>query len=100
MRQTWRDRLEEVLTERGLSMRSVSLRAGLGENYLVGVLRENKDPSIERLIKVADTLGVSLSWLLYGAVIGPEEERLLRLFAKLQPKRRQAILDLASDQED
>jgi transcriptional regulator with XRE-family HTH domain len=97
MKETWRDRIETLLADRNLSMRSVSMRAGLGENYLVGIMREGKDPSIERIIKVADALNVSLAWLLYGMEIGPEEEKLLRLFARLPEKQRRAILDLADD---
>jgi transcriptional regulator with XRE-family HTH domain len=92
----WRDRLRMTLDDSGKSMRAVSLAAGLSENYLHSVLGEGKEPSIDRLMKIADTLNISLSWLLYGIEIGPQEERLLRLYARLPEQQRRAILDLAS----
>jgi transcriptional regulator with XRE-family HTH domain len=92
----WRDRIRTTLEKSGKSMRAVSIAAGLGENYLHSVLGEGKEPSIDRLLKIADTLNISLAWLLYGIDIGPQEERLLRLYAKLPEQQRRAILDLAS----
>jgi transcriptional regulator with XRE-family HTH domain len=92
----WRDRLRMALDNSGKSMRAVSIAAGLGENYLHSILGEGKEPSIDRLMKIADTLNISLAWLLYGIEIGPQEERLLRLYAKLPEQQRRAILDLAS----
>lgn len=92
----WRDRLRQTLDNSGKSMRAVSMAAGLGDNYLHSILGEGKEPSIDRLLKIADTLNISLAWLLYGIEIGPQEERLLRLYAKLPETQRRAILDLAS----
>lgn len=96
----WRERLRAAFEASGKSMRAASLEAGCAHNYLFEVLETGKEPGMERLIRVADVLGVSLPWLLYGTEIGPAEEEFLRAYAKLSPKQRRAILDLAADEDD
>lgn len=96
MADTWRDRLQQQLDLSGKSMRAVSLEAKCGAGYLHDILVSGKEPTVDRLMRVADVLGVSLSWLLYGIELSGQEERLLRLYSKLSPRQRQAILDLAA----
>lgn len=96
MADTWRDRLRAAFEASGKSMRAASLEAGCAHNYLFEVLETGKEPGMERLLRVADVLNVSLPWLLYGTEIGPAEEEFLRAYAKLSQKQRRAILDLAA----
>lgn len=63
-RQIWRDRLHERLTATGRSMRDVSLKAGLGPNFVHEVISKGKEPGIQNLIALADELGVSMSYLM------------------------------------
>lgn len=99
MADTWRTRLQAALDASGKSKRSVSLAADCAAGYLHDILAVGKEPTIDRLLRIADVLGVSLSWLLYGIELGHQEERLLRLYSKLSPRQRQAILDLAATQD-
>jgi transcriptional regulator with XRE-family HTH domain len=95
MSEQWRERLQQAYTATGESMRAISLRAGISHNYLYTILVKGQEPSITSMMKLADALGVTLSWLLYGIEIGAQEERLLRLYSQLPERQRQAILDLA-----
>jgi transcriptional regulator with XRE-family HTH domain len=100
MAEQWRDRLREAVERKGKSLREISLSAGCGPGYLFDILESTKEPSIGRLMRLADALDVTLPWLLYGTNISAEEERFLRAYAKLSPRQRQAILDLANADDD
>lgn len=93
--QEWRQRLEAALTERGESMRSASLKAGVGANYIHGILKENKEPTVDRMIAICKTLNVSLSYILTGAKVSRETEGILRALEE-SPETRDAILALLS----
>lgn len=77
------------------SLRDISLKAGMGAGYLHGVLVEKKDPTIGNLLKIADQIGVSLSHIIYGIELGADEERLLRLYARMTPRQKKAFLEMA-----
>lgn len=60
-------------------MRDVSLKAGCAAGYVQSLLTEGKDPTIDRLIRVCNALGVSLSWLIYGVELTPAREEIVGL---------------------
>jgi transcriptional regulator with XRE-family HTH domain len=95
MADRWRDRLKAAFLASGKSMRAVSLESGCAHNYLFEILETGKEPGMDRLLRVAEALDVSLPWLLYGVEIGPREERLLKLYAMLPEAQQRAMLDLA-----
>jgi transcriptional regulator with XRE-family HTH domain len=97
---SWRERLTQALANSGRSMRSVSIAAKCSPNYLHSILAEGQEPAIDRLLRIADVMNVSLSWLLYGLEIGRQEEELLRRYALLSDRQRQAILDLAGGPDE
>jgi transcriptional regulator with XRE-family HTH domain len=90
---TWRDRLAAAIEERGETMRSVSLKAKLGANYVHGVLKDGKDPTVEKLLAICQALNVSPAYVLIGETVPPEIEALL-LLMQTSEARRKAILDL------
>ena len=94
MERHWRERLEQALEASHKSKRSVSLAARCGAGYLHDVLSEGKEPTIDRLMRIADVLGVSLSWILYGIELKKPEEELLRAYALLSERQKQAVLEL------
>lgn len=95
MTEHWRMRLREAMEAKRMSMRAVSLKAKCGPGYVFDILETGKEPTIDRLVRIADAIPVSVSWLLYGYEIGPQEEELLRLYSRLSDRRRRALLDLA-----
>lgn len=76
-------------------MRNVSRAAGCGDGYLFEVLESGKEPTLDRLLRVAGVLEVSITWLLYGFELSSLDEEFLSLFARLTPQQRSAVLALA-----
>lgn len=63
----WRKRLQQVIDEsEGLSMKALSLRAGLGPGAVHDVLKRGMTPSVENFIAIAEAAGVEPGWLLRG----------------------------------
>lgn len=89
----WRHRLRETLTAKSLSKREVSLAAGAGAGYLHGILDEGKDPTIQKLAAVCSAIPVSLTYILYGFEISPEDEAILSAMHDA-PEKRDAVLTL------
>lgn len=91
----WRGRLQEAIDAKGMTARSVSLAAKLSPGYVHSIIQDGKEPSISRLIAIADILGVSLSYLVYGVQMTAEEEDLLLTYARLSRRQREDFLRLA-----
>lgn len=89
----WRDRLRQILADRGLSKRKVSLDAKLGPGVVHSWLTEGKDPSIENLLAVCQVLDVSLIYLVKGYDLSPEVEEVLGLLQD-DPVSRDAVLSI------
>ncbi|AGF74978.1 hypothetical protein BAnh1_11100 [Bartonella australis AUST/NH1] len=90
----WRQRLSEALRKTGRSKRSISLAAGKGAGYLHSILAEGKDPTIESLSDVCNTINVSMSYILCGQKCSPEDQEFIELISKISPQERQALLTL------
>jgi transcriptional regulator with XRE-family HTH domain len=63
-----RERIKTVIDERdGLTVRNVSLRAGLSDSWLHKLLKgEVRSPTLEAIEKVAEVLEVDPRWLAFG----------------------------------
>lgn len=69
----WRKRLRDILTERNLNMKTLSQDAGLGETFVRDVLERERDPSLEKILKVTRALGISISEIVGDATgAGPD----------------------------
>jgi transcriptional regulator with XRE-family HTH domain len=90
----WRKRLAFAVEASGKSKREISLAAGLGAGYVHSILSEGKDPTIERFLKVCAATGVSLTHVIYGFNVSPEDEEFLRLIAEAPERERVAVLAL------
>jgi transcriptional regulator with XRE-family HTH domain len=90
----WRDRLRREIEAQKRTLRSVSMKAGLGESYVSGILNEMKDPSVERLAAVCNELHVSLSAILFGTTDTPEQEEFLNLLQRAPDPVRESVLHL------
>jgi len=91
--QAMRDRLTRALDDKRISMRKASLEAGFSETFTHGILKLGRDPGVENLTKLCDSLGLSVSYIIFGHDVSPDAEELLRLFQG-NPGKQQAILQL------
>jgi transcriptional regulator with XRE-family HTH domain len=55
--------LAEIRRERGLTQESLSLTTGIHRNYIGGIERGERSPTVETIAVLADALGVSLGEL-------------------------------------
>lgn len=92
---SWRRRLAQAVEDSGRSKRSISLDSGAGSGYLHSILSEGKDPTIEKLMAVCETLNVSTAYILYGVDVLPEDAEIIRAM-RSDEKTREAILTLLS----
>ncbi|MEN3145726.1 helix-turn-helix transcriptional regulator [Neorhizobium sp. IRAMC:178] len=90
----WKSRLLATIEERGTSQRRVSLDAGLGPGYVNSWFnKEQKEPTVENLLKVCAVLNVSVSYILFGVQMSAETEEILHLLEK-NPETRDAVLKI------
>ncbi len=94
----WETRLRQAIQERwldkGRSLNELSARVDMGPNYVSQMLTTTKAPKAETVIKLADALGVSLTWIYLGADLTAEDEQLLQLAAKVDTTQKRQLLDL------
>lgn len=91
----WRGRLLDAVKADGRSDRAISLTAGLGPNFVNELRNQTKEPGVNKVVRLAHTLGLSLSFVFSGADLSAQVEADLALFLSLSPASRKAILDLA-----
>ena len=97
--------INQILNERGWSVRELARRAGVEHSTVNSVLAEKHDPGlrfcngIARAVKVPPERVFRLAGLLPSYVIGDkparEEAELLEYFRYLAPENRRAIITLA-----
>lgn len=63
---TWRHRLEEFIVSQGLTMKGLSLKAGLSETAVRDIVKRGTSPSIDGFLAICGALGVTPGFLLYG----------------------------------
>ena len=86
-------RLEEAIASSGMSMRQISLSAGLSGTYISNLLKTRKEPTVGNLAAVCQAMGASLSYVLVGLDISPETEQVIQRLEK-NPAHRQSVLSL------
>lgn len=90
----WKSRLLATIKEKKTSQRHVSLAAGLGPGYVNSWFnKEQKEPTVENLLKVCEVLNVSVSYILFGVQMSAETEQILHLLEK-NPDTRDAVLKI------
>lgn len=77
----------------GRSLREISLAAGVSHGYLHGIIRDGKEPTLDRFIKICRALRVSSAYILLGADISPDTEEIIQALED-SPEKRAAILSL------
>jgi hypothetical protein len=95
MENGWRHRLIAAIEADPRTPRAISLDAGLGPNFVGQMIERGTSPSTNAVVALAQTLGLSLTYLFTGAEMTPEDEELLRLSGNLPEDRRKLLLAMA-----
>lgn len=53
--------LREVRTSQGISQEGLSLSTGIHRNYIGGIERGEREPTLIKVITLAETLGISMA---------------------------------------
>lgn len=91
----WRVRLQHAVDKSGKSMRAISLAAGCSASYLHGILKEDKEPTVARLVKICAVIGVSVTYIILGTEMSETQEALLLLLSDLPDEQKQLLFELA-----
>jgi hypothetical protein len=91
----WRRRLRDAIDKDGRKPRAISLAAGLGPNYLGQLLNKDKEPGLEKFIRLCDELHVSAISILLGGDLSAEDEEVMRLLTRLDSGSQALVRDLA-----
>jgi len=96
-----RDRIREIIERKGLTLRGVSLAAGLSDSMLHKFLSgRTKSITVDNLEYIAQALDVSLHYLLLG---NPDYEDVIVIWDKLTGRQRRLakkILKALADDDD
>lgn len=89
-----RDRINAVIAEKpGLSVRSVSLAAGLSDGMLHKYLRGGTDSmTIRNAEKLAEALGVDPQWLIFGEGDQDRATDISRMIERIAEEDRAQVL--------
>lgn len=66
MVENWKSRLLKAVDEDPRSDRAISLAVGLGVNTVNELRNTDKSPSIEKVLKLAEELGLNLGYVFWG----------------------------------
>ena len=89
----WRTRIEAALERDRRSLREVSLAANVSHGYLHGILRDDKEPTLDRFVRICGALHISVVYALTGIDMNQETEAVIEALQK-DDRLRQAILTL------
>lgn len=93
----WRTRLAGAIQDSGKSARAVSMAAGAGPGYVHSILKEGKDPTVEKLMAVCAAIPVSVIYVLYGVEAAPADVAILKALQE-NPAARDGILAILGAQ--
>lgn len=101
MNEGWRERLQAAIAASGRSPADICRDAGVGRSYLTDLTRSTTHgPRIDTLAKVAQACGVSLSWIVDGVELTPEQADLVRAIQALPPDRQETVARLVEQLKD
>lgn len=95
MSEGWKTRLEEAVRNDARAPRAISIDAGLGPNYLSELFTQDKTPTVDKLLKLCATLGVSAAYILSGVKASRQSEEMLAILSGLSEDEQATLLRLA-----
>lgn len=93
MSETWFDRLAIAIERDGRSLRAISQAANCGPNYLQQLMKDRKEPGVERFLKIVKALGTaSALYVLTGVDLTRDDEEFFAVVLALKPEVRSEAL--------
>lgn len=71
-------RLKQALRDRAMSMASLASAAGIPYRSIQNYASDDQKPGAEALVKLKETLGIDIDWLLTGNLAGKAADELLK----------------------
>ena len=99
----WRERLDRLLSLRGISHDDLARKAGIARSHITMLVnKKRKDTGFKRAQAIANALEVSLDWLATGQQwtpedVMPEERDLLMCLRQLPEQQKLAVYRMAKD---
>jgi|GEM_PF-3847308 len=98
------NRIEMLITESDeiKSIYSLAKQCGISDQTILDWRNKNRSPTIDKLSKVAEVLGVSIDWLVYGEdniskISSEEHQELCRLYDAAEDDARHYALVILRD---
>ena len=93
MEKGWYKRLVAVIEDDRRDMKAISLEAGCGPNYVQQMIKDGKQPGIDRFINILAVLGRPASLhVILGDDLNAEDEELIRLISGLPDESKNKAL--------
>ncbi|MTH96555.1 XRE family transcriptional regulator [Roseibium sp. RKSG952] len=95
----WFDRLLAAIQDTkdaGVSARALSMRAGLNDQYVGQMVRNNVQPTVDKFIALCEAMNVDPIAILTGAKGDPDTTKAVHLFSTMSPDQRKAFLAILS----
>jgi len=90
----WRHRLTSAIELDPRSKREIARECGFGPNFVSELFNSEKTPSADRVVRLAEVLGISLTYIFIGVEISRQDEEFLQLAAKLPDDEKDHLLGL------
>lgn len=80
-----------------MSQLSLKITDGRSVTYISGIINGRKNtPSIERFVKIAVILGITIDELYYGTELVEMNDAMESVFLRLDPEERQIVLKMTT----
>lgn len=95
------DRLITAIQADGRDFKALSLAAGLGQNYVQQLVKDRKEPTLERLAAVLTVLGrASALYVITGVEMTAEDEQLLQVATTLSDEQKRSAIHFFQTLQD
>ncbi len=94
MSEDWFNRLVVAVNNCGKSKRAISLDAGLSETYVHQMVRYEKVPTVDKFMRICDSIGVNSVEILTGGAPAQHSPHLSKLFSLLSEQTQDALLTM------
>lgn len=93
MKHDWRKRLLDAVDRDGRSDRAISIAASLGVNFVNELRNTEKEPSVEKILRLANEINTSLSFVFLGADATKEDDQLISIISHLPQDEKVSLLE-------